>query len=47
MTAQTKRFSSILQRDFHEQKIWERFLKSARDEAAAQLWLSDGYSGEA
>jgi hypothetical protein len=32
---------------FHEQKIWERFLKSARDEAAAQVWLNDCYSGEA
>ena len=32
---------------FHEQKTWERFLKSARDEAAAQVWLKDRYSGEA
>jgi hypothetical protein len=32
---------------FHEQRTWERFLKSARDEAAAQAWLNDRYSGEA
>jgi hypothetical protein len=32
---------------FHEQKAWERFLKSSRDERAAQAWLSDRYSGEA
>ncbi len=32
---------------WHETKVWERFLKSARDEAAAQLWLGDRYSGQA
>jgi hypothetical protein len=32
---------------WHEQKAWERFLCSARDEAAAQEWLGDGYSGPA
>jgi len=26
---------------WHEQQAWERFLVSARDEAAAQTWLSD------
>ena len=32
---------------FYEQKAWERFLKSARDEPAALTWLNDRYSGEA
>ncbi len=32
---------------WHETKAWERFLKSARDEAAVQLWLADRYSGVA
>jgi hypothetical protein len=32
---------------WHEQKAWERFLKSSRDEAAAQMWLSDRYAGPA
>jgi len=32
---------------FPEQKAWERFLKSSRDETAAQTWLNDCYSGEA
>jgi hypothetical protein len=32
---------------WHEQKVWERFLKSSRDEAAAQMWLSDRYAGPA
>ncbi len=32
---------------WHETKAWERFLKSARDEAAAQLWFADRYSGPA
>jgi hypothetical protein len=32
---------------WHEQKTWERFLKSSRDETAAKAWLSDYYSGEA
>ena len=32
---------------FYEQKAWERFLKSARDEAAAFTWLNDRYSGPA
>ena len=32
---------------FYEQKAWERFLKSARDEKAALAWLDDRYSGEA
>ena len=31
----------------HEQEAWVRFLKSPRDEAAAQLWLLDQYTGEA
>ncbi len=26
---------------WHEQQAWVRFLKSARDEAAAQAWLGD------
>jgi hypothetical protein len=32
---------------WHEQQAWVRFLKSARDEAAAQLWLGDRYAGAA
>ena len=32
---------------WHEQKSWVRFLQSARDEAAAQLWLGDRYTGAA
>jgi hypothetical protein len=32
---------------FYEQKAWERFLKSSRDETAAETWLKDSYSGEA
>jgi len=32
---------------WHEQKAWERFLKSSRDEAAAQMWLGDRYAGPA
>jgi hypothetical protein len=32
---------------WHEQKAWERFLGSARDEAAAQTWLGDRYAGPA
>jgi len=32
---------------WHEQKAWERFLTSARDEAAAQEWLGDRYAGPA
>lgn len=32
---------------WHETQAWVRFLKSARDEAAAQLWLQDVYSGGA
>lgn len=32
---------------WHEQKAWERFLLSSRDEAAAQRWLADLYSGPA
>ena len=32
---------------WHEQKTWERFLKSARDEAAAQVWERDRYAGPA
>jgi hypothetical protein len=31
----------------HEQQTWVRFLKSARDEAAAQAWLGDRYAGAA
>jgi hypothetical protein len=30
---------------WHEQQSWVRFLTSARDEAAAQTWLYDCYSG--
>jgi hypothetical protein len=32
---------------WHEQQTWVRFLKSARDETAAQVWLSDRYTGAA
>ena len=31
----------------HEKGSWERFLTSERDEAAAQVWLADLYSGVA
>lgn len=31
----------------HEKQVWESFLKSSRDEAAAQAWLRDCYSGPA
>lgn len=31
----------------HEQKAWESFLHSTRDETAARLWLSDSYAGPA
>jgi hypothetical protein len=32
---------------WHETKTWERFLKSERDEKAAQAWLRDRYFGSA
>lgn len=32
---------------WHEQKAWEPFLKSSRDEAAARSWLNDRYAGAA
>lgn len=32
---------------WHETKAWERFLQSRRDQAAAQVWLADLYSGPA
>lgn len=32
---------------WHEKVAWERFLFSARDEAAAQTWLRDLYAGTA
>jgi len=32
---------------WHEQKAWERFLKSLRDEAAAATWIRDHYAGVA
>lgn len=32
---------------WHEQQAWVRFLKSSRDDAAAQVWLSDQYAGDA
>ncbi len=32
---------------WHETKSWERFLMSARDEAAARVWSNDLYSGPA
>lgn len=32
---------------WHEKEAWERFLKSARDENAAQVWQRDLCSGAA
>jgi hypothetical protein len=32
---------------WHEKEAWERFLKSARDDTAAQAWLGDYYAGDA
>jgi hypothetical protein len=32
---------------WHEQQSWERFLKSSRDVAAAQIWERDRYAGPA
>ena len=32
---------------WYEQHAWVRFLKSARDEAAAQVWLNELYTGPA
>jgi hypothetical protein len=32
---------------WHEQQSWRRFLTSARDQAAAEAWLRDCYSGPA
>lgn len=32
---------------WHEKQAWVRFLKSARDETAVQLWLNDRYTGAA
>jgi hypothetical protein len=32
---------------WHEKEAWERFLRSARDETAAQAWLADCYAGVA
>jgi hypothetical protein len=32
---------------WHEQKAWVRYLESARDEAAAERWLRDLYTGTA
>ena len=32
---------------WHEQKVWERFLKSSRDKTAAATWLGDHYAGVA
>lgn len=32
---------------WYEQKAWVQFLQSARDEAAAQAWLGDRYTGPA
>ena len=32
---------------WHEKESWERFLMSARDEAAAEVWQRDLYSGAA
>ncbi|HEY3664094.1 MAG TPA: hypothetical protein VGL24_13150 [Chthoniobacterales bacterium] len=32
---------------WHETKAWERFLTTARDDAAAELWQCDLYSGPA
>lgn len=31
---------------WHEKQAWERFLMSARDGSAAQVWLRDLYGGE-
>ena len=30
---------------WHEQQAWRRYLMSARDGAARQAWLADGYAG--
>lgn len=30
---------------WHEKESWERFLKTSRDDEAAQTWLNDLYSG--
>jgi hypothetical protein len=32
---------------WHEKEAWERFLKSSRDQAAAEEWLRDRYAGSA
>lgn len=32
---------------WYEQQVWTRFLESARDEEAAQVWLGDQYNGPA
>jgi len=32
---------------WHEKHSWVRFLQSPRDEAAAEVWLNDRYTGEA
>jgi len=32
---------------WHEQKAWERFLLSSRDELAAEAWLADRFAGPA
>jgi len=32
---------------WHEQKAWVDFLTSARDEAAATVWINDRYAGDA
>ena len=32
---------------WHEKQAWERFLNSARDESAAQVWRDDCYDGPA
>lgn len=32
---------------WHEKESWERFLKTSRDDEAAQVWLDDRYSGPA
>lgn len=52
MPVETTSLVHILETDsgidaWHEQKAWERFLVFARDEAAAQTWLGDRYSGPA
>ena len=31
---------------WHEQQAWSRFLRSARDAAARDVYLQDGYSGD-